>query len=195
MNIKNPIRELCFLNPIYRDAEGSFSSKKTGGFASGEKQSKIPIGDKHQLKSVKFSNGVNNNQGILLLTATFLLLLIATLGAGYLTLVNNQLMSAATAQKSTTAFYYSESGIAEAIQTLKDNYALGVTDWSTLSSPLVTETVFFNGTFQVELISSTIDTATIKSTGTITDFQRIIEVTLDKSIVAGEITQQGWQEV
>lgn len=195
MNIKKPIRELCFLNPIYRDAEGGFSSKKTGGFASGEKPSKVSIGDKHQLKSVRFSNGANNNQGILLLTATFLLLLIATLGAGYLTLVNNQLMSATTAQKSTTAFYYSESGIAEAIQTLKDNYALGVTDWSTLSSPLVAETVFFNGTFQVELISSTIDTAIIKSTGTITDFQRIIEVTLDKSIVAGEITQQGWQEV
>lgn len=127
------------------------------------------------------------NRGVILVTAIFLVLLIATLGIGYLSLVNNQLEMADVALKSAEAFYCAESGISEAILYLK-----GI-DWVGLEGVLVSA-----DSYEVEVDTETLpaeNIITIKSTGKMSNFQRIIEVTLDKTIVPGKIIQQNWKEV
>ena len=129
---------------------------------------------------------VHRNKGIILITAIFLVLLISALGTGYLALVNNQLELSNVLLKSTEAFYCAETGIAEAVLDIKQN------GWGSLAN--ITGN-FNNGTYAVEVVSSTANTVTIKSTGKMSNFQRIIKVTLDRTLVPGQITQRDWQEL
>ena len=132
----------------------------------------------------------NQNQGIILFVVIFLILLITSLGIAYLTLVNNRLEIAQTNYKSAQCLYYAESGISAALTTLKQE-----ADWSQVASLLVPETSFSGGSYKVETLQKTNDTVTIKSTGKRADFQRIIEVTLNKILVPGRIVRQNWKEI
>lgn len=64
-------------------------------------------------------NEINKQNGIILITAIFVVLLIATLGIGYLALVNNQLETANITLKSAKAFYCAETDIAKRVLELK----------------------------------------------------------------------------
>lgn len=135
---------------------------------------------------------MKNRNGAILITAIFIILLIATLGIGYLSLVNNQLEMANVAVKSGQAFYTAESGISEAILSLK-----GINNWSALSGILVSGGVG-RGTYTVEVVSEkppVQNIITIKSTGKFADFQRIIQVTLDKETDPAKIIKKDWQEI
>lgn len=126
----------------------------------------------------------------ILLVLIFLILLISSLGISYLTLVNNRLEIAQTNYKSAQSLYYAESGVAAALTALKQE-----ADWSQAAALLVPETSFAGGSYKVETLQKANDTVTIKSTGQRADFQRIIEVTLNKVLVPGKIVQQNWKEI
>lgn len=122
------------------------------------------------------------DEGIILITSIFIVFLISALGIGYLSLVNNQLEMANVALTSAKAFYCAETGVSEAILHFKNG-----------QSPACTGALD-NGTYAVEEISASPQFTTIKSTGKVSNFQRIIKVTLDKT--DGEkITQQDWEEI
>lgn len=132
------------------------------------------------------------NKGAILITSIFIVLLIATLGIGYLSLVNNQLEMADVSVKSARAFYIAESGISEAVLFLK-----GISDWTNLAGILVSGKLE-KGAYSVEPvpeIPSTINTITIKSTGKFSNFQRIIQVGLDRETDPARIIKKDWREI
>lgn len=127
---------------------------------------------------------LEQKKGIILLTSMFLVLLISVLGVGYLALVNNQLEMAGIALKSTKAFYCAETGVSEAMIRFRTGVFTGFSG-----------TTIDNGEYNVEPVSEETDKITIKSTGRMSGFQRIVQVTLDKTIVPGRIIQQNWEEI
>jgi hypothetical protein len=134
---------------------------------------------------------LKNKKGIVIVTAIFMVFLISTLGIGYLFLVNNQMEIVNVNIKSAQAFYCAESGIAECVLYLK-----GINDWSSLSGVLISGN-FEKGSYSVEvdLISHpSKDEITIKSTGKMSNFQRIIQVTLDKT-GGSTIIKKDWKEI
>lgn len=132
----------------------------------------------------------SKSQGIILITAVFIVFLISTLGIGYLAFVNNQVEMAGVGLKSAKAFYYAESGISAIILYLKE-----INNWEELAGALISGN-FDEGEYKVEVVSGGAPSRiTIKSTGNMSNFQRIIEVTLDKAVVPGKIIQQDWKEV
>jgi hypothetical protein len=129
--------------------------------------------------------------GVVLLTAIFIVLLISTLGIGYLSLVNNQMEIVNVACKSVQSFYCAETGTSEAVLYLKN-----ISNWQGLSGVLISGN-FENGFYQVEIDLGSPpakDVITVKSTGTMANFQRIIQVTLDKSNGI-DIMKQAWKEI
>jgi len=134
---------------------------------------------------------LKNKKGIVLITSIFLIFLISALGVGYLFLVNNQLEIADVAIKSMQAFYCAEAGISECVLYLKS-----IDDWSSLIGVLASGD-FEKGSYHVvvDLISHpTKDEIIVKSTGKMSNFQRIIQVTLDKSDGV-TVIKKDWKEV
>lgn len=138
-------------------------------------------------------NPADKNQGIILITAIFIVFLIATLGIGYLSVVNNQMEMAVSAVKSTKAFYLAETGIAEAILILKPKDAWNEYDTGDeVTSPEDSEG---NGYWVNVAEPGGKDEITVESTGKFSNFHRIIRVTLDKITVPGQITKSYWEEI
>lgn len=132
----------------------------------------------------------NRDYGVVLITAIFLVLLIATLGIGLLLSVNTQLEMIGVSINSAKAFYCAESGISEAKLYLKS-----VINWSGLAGNLVSGSIP-SGSYIVQVVPpADISVITVKSTGKTSGFQRIIHVTLDKQMVPGEIIQRDWKEI
>ena len=128
-------------------------------------------------------NKIGKQNGIILITAIFIVLLIATLGIGYLALVNNQLELANITLKSAKAFYCAEVGIAKAVlkyDTLEEGEN-PPEDWGE------------KGRYQVVVTLVNGFEKTIESTGSWDGFRRIISVKLDKP--EEEIIQQEWEEI
>lgn len=140
-------------------------------------------------------NPVNKKNGIILIVAIFIVFLISTLGIGYLAVVNSQMEAAASLVKSTKAFYWAESGIADAILVLKNK-----PDWSIYA--MNEEIINFeesNGSgYRVKvaegLVPPSENKIKVESTGKFSNFQRIIQVSLIRT-ADGIITQQDWKEV
>lgn len=120
------------------------------------------------------------NSGVVLLTSIFLVLLISVLGIGYLALVNNQLEATASAIKSVKALYYAESGISAYIMSLRN----------ATPPKLPPEGAYALSVIPVIPPSANI---TIESTGKVSGFRRIIQVTLDKS--KSPIEKSDWHEI
>ena len=129
--------------------------------------------------------------GIVLITAIFLVFLIATLGIGYLALVNNQLELANITLKSAKAFYCAETGIAKAVLVCDD-----LVEGDTIPDEPADDDEFLVEVKKVEVEDfEGTKTVTIKSTGTWSGFQRIISVDLVWDEETEIITQKDWKEI
>lgn len=134
-------------------------------------------------------------KGIILITSIFLVLLISTIAIGYLALVNNQLEIANSALKSSQALYCAESGVAELI--VQRSLYLIATRWQNASTAEITG-IIGGGIYKSKITSRSKTKVIIQSTGKMSNFQRIIQVTLYKDLedlLNLKITEQKWAEI